>query len=1151
MRRELASFMLVSIIIFAILVPSTPSVNEDAWWNSNWSSRQDIILPINTSNKNTSYQPIDIHINFDESCWAKNEGEHSVRVIFQKNGNSIEIESQIYDLSYTDAAHINSCNIVFLVPKETDGGERYYIYYDSKEKSAFNYPDHVNVEESYYSYEPFPGFPFVSNYYKITEEGYIVYAIAQNGKFMDDSISQQVTKLKPKTETFMPKNGEQLASFGLTYWYLDNGKWNIVSTIEELVSKNIFVDGNLMVKFGITSRSADGTFQTTVIYKYYYCPTENKRIYAHVKHEVINSPPRGESIDAAYATLNSGGIKSSTIPDLNFGEIPPYLHLYNKDERVLTYNLNPYPERSWGEIVGRNECELGSYAWGSVDYGETGKANAIIFGSTDILKSGTNERDGIEILAFESKNVQIPGLEGYFAYVYLGRNTYDSGGKDNEIPKDLIVEFDAEFFSSENGGYKAVETEAALYQSLIRYQPQNKDNVTNGEEDTPKYALTLYTHLPFYLSSQLMLSRLSGNKPYVYAELYRDNELYASGRVGRLPLKNDFKLDWKNFSFFRKICFSNLPSGEYFVKIWLKNLLFGDNREFIGLQIIDLKENKTTHIFCKPEGKINLSIFDQYKNDIENASAYIFMNGFVVDQNLSDSNGKAVIRAPCSFRDKYTLKVFYKGFLVYEENVRVGFIRKIIPLEKKVNIEIYNLTIKINNENNASFDAELSVISDEMELPISIKAHKIGDGEYKFFSLYPAAYTLKFSYNLFEIEEVVHIFDDSSLEINLYNLKINVSDKLGLTPGVDLEILLANDEFKKPVLLTGKYVSDGQYLFTDLYPAEYVIKLFYQSFSTEKLVDIPYNENDGTYSLVFSILFNVSTKILDSRGNPIVDVKVVLCRDGEEIEGFTNEKGITIFSLPPGVYFSKIYSGNRLVAERKIDATSENAFDIVTNDQSVIYSIVIWLVIFVILFSAIFTYIKKDFMLFFKIFAIALLVIAVMLPWWNIDGSSLNNEVETSTDMYLFPTNLVTLTSTFNVSAGEVASLDSSILVIINLIPVLVAFGSICIASSIFFKRYSKRRLSFTVFLVGLVIFLICLLVFFNAMSELSEKGVGSFLGSGELDILIPGEERYATLSCAWGPGVGFYLFLFSLIVFVLIFVFDYVKNVGLIKRRT
>jgi len=61
------------------------------------------------------------------------------------------------------------------------------------------------------------------------------------------------------------------------------------STIDKLISKKISIDGNLMVKFNIISNTLSDDFQTTATYKYYYCPTENKRISAHVKHEALRA----------------------------------------------------------------------------------------------------------------------------------------------------------------------------------------------------------------------------------------------------------------------------------------------------------------------------------------------------------------------------------------------------------------------------------------------------------------------------------------------------------------------------------------------------------------------------------------------------------------------------------------------------------------------------------------------------------------------------------------------------------------------------------------------------------------------------------------------------------------------------------------------
>ena len=53
--------------------------------------------------------------------------------------------------------------------------------------------------------------------------------------------------------------------------------------------------------------------------------------------------------------------------------------------------------------------------------------------------------------------------------------------------EDYVIEFNAEFFTSESGGFPAVKQEADLYQSLIKYQPTQDDNITDNEEKTDKY----------------------------------------------------------------------------------------------------------------------------------------------------------------------------------------------------------------------------------------------------------------------------------------------------------------------------------------------------------------------------------------------------------------------------------------------------------------------------------------------------------------------------------------------------------------------------------------------------------------------------------------------------------------------------------------
>ncbi|MCK4995367.1 MAG: hypothetical protein KAR55_00630, partial [Thermoplasmatales archaeon] len=1009
MYKRSVGFVLLAIIVSSILTPATFSTDEIPWWNDDWSFQQEIFVPIDTSNEQAKYQPIDVTIEFINPCWAKDENEHSIRVVCWDERTWHELESQIYDLSLTDDAYVKTCNLVFLIPEYANGKEKYYVYYDDNEKPAADYKNHVAVEESYFKNYKIPTIPIEQDYFEITDEGYIVYIVAKDGTFIDP-ISQEITKLKPNSKDVTMKNRDNLASFGLSYWY-KNEKWKKSSTIWKFISDDIFVDGNLMVKFGIVSRSDDDLFQSTVVYKYYYCPLEDKRIYTHVKHEVIKYPvPVGKEIDVQYVMLACGGIKSSALEELNFGEILPYLHIYSEEERVVEYDI-PYPERNGAIITKEDDLDLGSRAWLSVDEGESGKAHAIIFASNNVIASGTGEQDGMEIEVYGNRDDDIPGVDGRFIRIWLLRNA----SRDEQIPRDFVVEFDAEYFTTENGGYKTVEKEVDMYQSLIKYQPIQEDNLTDVEEED-KYCLKTYIHFApsFPLGDALSLASELGIKfSYITVELYSDEKFISSGVCKRLNVKNAPTsrkyieaikqlpeiFDFKNFSFFKYFTFLNLRPGEYLVKVWRENQLLGDKREYIGFQIVDLKLNTRAHIFCSPEGEIDLTILNQHEKGVENAQVFLMRDDVIIAEAESSSDGKAVIRAPCNLIEKYTLKVVYKGFLVHEEQIRLGFIRRLVPLVKTLNLEVHDFSIhmKDGQGNAPTFDVDMVLTSDEMEYPTSISVDNISNGNYTFFDLYPATYTLTIKYNSFQIENIVHIPKMALMTINLHNLKVLVKDNWDLPPGIKLGMILKSDEFLKPVVMLGDDLSAGEYLFADLYPANYLLKLSYKLFSIEKQVRISY-ENDEMLEVSFPAEFNITVNVFDSHGNLMPGVKVLITREGKELEGVTANGGNVTFQIPPANYVSKIYSNDRLIAERRIDCSNDQTFTIVTTEEPLYPFIIMALMIIMAIGAAYISHRKKDVMTFLKILAVALAIIAVVSPWWMIQGSSFSPQVETSTN---------------------------------------------------------------------------------------------------------------------------------------------------------
>ena len=1156
-KRSIGIIILINILI-SILVPtlvSEPLPDEISWWNDEYASRKELIIPVDTGSEQARYQPIDISLEFEESCWAKNENEHSVRVCFWNGNNWQELESQIYDLIQSDNEHITSCSLIFLIPEEADGNEKYYVYYDGDEKPGPDYPNRVDVGEDYYRYEQIPGVIFESYYFKILEGNYVVYAVNKEGEALGSAISQQIAKLKKDTEVVKPNRGVIGASLNFRYWWFtEKDDWKEIATYEKFMEKQIFVDGNLMVKFGIKSQSEDGALQSTVIYKYYYCPTEEKRIYLHAKHEIINYPiPVGEEIDAAYANFDFGNIKSSNIDELNFGRIYPYLHFYSKEERIIEKKIPQYPEGTINVISKQEDNDLGSSPWVSVDDGEKGEAHALIFETTDVIKSGDVEREGITLELFETDHYKLPGLNSRLASLLFLKNSYEKGEKpDDELPENFVVEYNAEFFSTENGGYPAVAKEANMYQSLIKYQPTQDDNITDGEKETEKFNLTAYVHIAPSFPLGSFLSALGKNVSYLSAEVYEENSTTSSrsGIVSRLSLVKDIPtnfidlslieklkyIDWKNFSFFKKIYFPNLEKGRYLIKIFREDPFLKKDRQFIGYTIVDLDKDKETRIFCKQEGKVNLNFLNQNQKGIKNVQTYLEKDDFIIAYSESDIDGKTTIKAPCGILEKYLLKIIYKGFLVSEEQISLGRIRKILPLKKTISFDVHDLEIKIRDSEDKvpNFNIDFSLTSKEMYYPVIINVDNASNGIYNFNNLYPANYILTIKYNTFEIKKEIKIPDIETLEIKLYDFSVYIKDLWNLTPEPQLDVILKSNDFEKPVVISAEKQSLEKYYLNNLYPGKYILKVSYKTFTIEQSIDIPEME---ITNIVIPALYNLTTVVFDSHGNYLKDAEILIIREDNKVKATTNESGTAVLPIPPGTYLMKVMHNNDLIAKRKVEVFSNTVYRIVTTNEPLISSIVILLSLIVFIGFATISYRKKDFMLLFKIIAILLVLVAIFSPWWELNGSASDSNFETSTKLYVSPIKMVTIISNNNLTAGELANLQNDFVDLVdNYLPIAIAVGFILIISSIILNMFSFRKLSIIILFLGLIFYICFISIYIYELPNLTDTIVGNIFGNGNLEISIPGENIYEIFSCSWGLGVGFYLLLCSVIIQIFTF---------------
>ena len=1079
--------ILFLLIIFTLLFSCSPLVSSNGngdWWNTDWSYRLKLDIPIDTSLEEAKYQPVDIKINFDFDCWCIDEIHHSIRVIYQENDNIIELESQIYDLNFSGENIINYCNLVFLIPDYSTGFEEYYVYYDDMEKESVKYPDHVGIGEGYYKYEPITGFPFESKYFKIMQDNNIIYGVAQEGEFLGFSTSQQVTKfLDGVKELSTPKDSDIFASYDyFYYWGEKNDEFK--STINKLVSKKVLVDGNLMVEFVIKSKTLNDEFESTVLYKYYYCPGENQRIYSHVKHIASKStvPNLNSESFGNICGLQCSNVMSPSIEDLNFGKVYPFIHLHSEENIIKEYkvDMNPDYVPEGIQILGKkDDVDLGENAWVSFDQGESGIAHAIIFDSTNILEQGTDEKDGVQVGAIEGGIPSMLGLEADIISFYCSRNFFEKGGTiDNNVPDDLIIEFNANFFSTKNGGYPAIDKEAQIYQKLIKLNPE--EEIINGEEaEKEEYTLDALIHLAPTIPLSPSLCVVTGLKlPFITADLYKEDNLISSDIEGRIEIKTKKvskeqnliqrvtsmikTVDWKNITIFKKVRFENLEPGRYIIKLYRENPLFGKERKFIAYKIVDIEKNTRTNIYCTSERKAEYKILDQNDEPIENVKTYLLDDQNIIYKDTSDENGNVVLKSPYNPLTNYEINFEYKGKIIHKENIKF----KLFDFLKK---------------------------------------------------------------------------DIKKVHSNLYDIDLTVIDKWNLRTEIESNPNIVPKDSINNFTITPDKIMPGAYHFLKIPEGEYNLELNYKSFNVKQKISV---DDDKKISVDFPAEYKISTEIKNYRDETLDDVKIKITRSDKEVIIKFNGENYD-FSVPPGRYNLSIYKKNELVIKRDINIFNDRDLQLVANEEPIYPTIIMFLCI--IFIGACFVlYLQKKVSVYsLAIFIIVgLCFMSLVQPWWSINGSS--ESITYKTDVFLIPSIQVNMVESDDVLAGEISYFPDIVNLALFVTIISLVIGSMLLIINLVLSKYDIMRISKISFGLGVFFIIGSSVVFYILTSVLSKIGVGSFIGEGVLNVSIIGQGSQVDIGCSWGPNLGFYIALICSFILILISIFklkDYIKS--------
>jgi hypothetical protein len=1071
--------------IFLLILPSYSSIADDTQWDADWSYHQEIKIPFDTGLEIAQYQPIDIKVDFKNPCWAKNDLEHSIRIVCWDGSKWNELESQIYGLETIKENYISSCNVVFLIPDFADGSEIYYIYYDDSEKYPPDYIDHVEIDEKYYRYEPIPGYPLESHYYKIIDDDIIPYVVSYEGQLMGYNTCQHVTKLQEGTTEVLPKYGEVFAAFDFKYTY-EKSLFGYSSTSQKVLSKEVLVDGNLMLEFKITSTSKFNDLQTTATYKYYHCPSKNTRVHTHVKHETlkgieVTSIPPATNTDGVFASLQGGGVKCKSIKDLNIGEILPFMHFHNELGTISEYDIDTDPEYISDEnpdiriISYKDDVDLGENAWFSFDEGEIGQSHSVIFNKNSILVSGTNEQDGFQLNAFEVDYPHMLGFENNVATIQAGRNSFETGGKhDLVIPDDFVVEFDAEFFSSKTGGYSIIDDEASIFRELVKIKPKSTDGSIDDDEEIVKHDLSVYVHFAQSMPLGSSLSALLGlNFSHINVELYKDDEYLYSENAVRLPMNplpetedlGFFKkivetlkiFDIKNISLFKKAKFPKIEEGKYVIKIFKENPLFSKEKQYIGYAIVDLKQDEKIHVICKSEASMVVNILDQNNKTVKNIEVNLQRDNVNIAKGLTGEKGQAIVKAPTSSK-AYDLKIIYNGLVIHQEPLKLGFIQKIRTPKKTINIERHNLILK-------------------------------------------------------------------------------VTDTWGLIPEVDLNPALIIEQTENPIRIRGQKLRDDRFIFTNLTPNSYQLNLVFKSFNINKNIDI---SEDKEINLEFPAEYEVKLILKNAKGMPYENSNIVVTRYNEKFE-IQNQESETKIVVPPGEYQIEIYNDDSLIGVRNIGVYGEQKYELITNHHPTYPTIIIIVGILLIIFSMIISYYKRDMKYFFLFLTIVLVVISLFLPWWEVNGSKTN--LQTSTKLYIIPNSMITLTSTENTIAGEPTYIPPEFEQAILVMIVSALAGCILLILNQWFEKTNKNRLAKLSKITPILALGGTISIFIIAMHEFTRVTIGSISGSSYFDINVPGESQIQSVLLNWGPSIGFFICLAAVIFLLITFTINFFTN--------
>ena len=80
---------------------------------------------------------------------------------------------------------------------------------------------------------------------------------------------------------------------------------------------------------------------------------------------------------------------------------------------------------------------------------------------------------------------------------------------------------------------------------------------------------------------------------------------------------------------------------------------------------------------------------------MENVNAKLFYKETLLCEADTCKSGSIILNAPCDIKNKYIFKLIYKGFLISEDEIKLGYVHSIKPLKKSYEVELFDFSFSL------------------------------------------------------------------------------------------------------------------------------------------------------------------------------------------------------------------------------------------------------------------------------------------------------------------------------------------------------------------------------------------------------------------------------------------------------------------------